>query len=298
MGTLAAKVRAASPQSPVAVTVLRASVAVILLSALGLLLFVIDLRLQTTNLLTWIQANPSSGFFVFVLGYAVATVLLLPGLVLSLGAGAVFGLQLGLLAVWAGATLGETLAFLLGRFLFRDLVAHFTRRYDWWQALELAIESEGWKIVLLLRLTPLVPFNLLNYALGCTAVSFWQYTWSSSVGVLPGMAFFIYLGSLAHNLMDLRSNQPRLNSTTAIVGIAVSGVMITLLSALTGMYAKRAVALRLQQQEKNGGGDIELGSPSDDRDRERAREREMLVPYAIGTSQRQLVHSPRASDDH
>lgn len=62
-----------------------------------------------------------------------------------------------------------------------------------------------------------------KHGIGGVQVSFWQYTWSSSVGVLPGMAFFIYLGSLAHNLMDLRSNQPRLNSTTAIVGIAVSG---------------------------------------------------------------------------
>lgn len=110
-----------------------------------------------------------------------AAVLLLPGLVLSLGAGAVFGLQLGLLAVWLGATIGETISFLLGRyacgprmsgnswihehsacsttktilivcitnlgrFLFRELVAHFTHTYDWWQALELAIESEGWKV--------------------------------------------------------------------------------------------------------------------------------------------------------
>ena len=53
--------------------------------------------------------------------------------------------------------------------------------------MEHAIEHEGWKIVLLLRLTPLVPFNLLNYALACTAVRFWDYTWASSVGVLPGM---------------------------------------------------------------------------------------------------------------
>ena len=138
----------------------------------------------------------------------------------------VFGLPLGLLAVWMGATIGETLAFLLGRcsqlrcisyigpwarptrlselpharpshsndskaavrrFLFREFVAEQTARHEWWQAVEHAIEHEGWKIVLLLRLTPLVPFNLLNYALACTAVRFWDYTWASSVGVLPGM---------------------------------------------------------------------------------------------------------------
>ena len=66
-------------------------------------------------------------------------------------------------------------------------MAEQTAKHEWWQAVEHAIEHEGWKIVLLLRLTPLVPFNLLNYALACTAVRFWDYTWASSVGVLPGM---------------------------------------------------------------------------------------------------------------
>jgi hypothetical protein len=65
-------------------------------------------------------------------------------------------------------------------------------------------------------------------------VSFWEYTWASSVGVLPGMAFFIYLGSLAHNLLDIGSTQPALNSPAAVATIALSGVMITLVAALTG----------------------------------------------------------------
>ena len=115
-------------------------------------------------------------------------------------------------------------------------------------------------------------------------VSFWEYTWASSVGVLPGMAFFIYLGSLAHNLLDIGSTQPALNSPAAVATIALSGVMITLVAALTGaaadnvqllstlcmhlmsclqhvalarpsgwcfagMYAKKAVAIRLRQQQ-------------------------------------------------
>jgi hypothetical protein len=65
-------------------------------------------------------------------------------------------------------------------------------------------------------------------------VSFWEYTWASSVGVLPGMAFFIYLGSLAHNLLDIGSKQPALNSPAAVATIALSGIMITLVAALTG----------------------------------------------------------------
>ena len=68
-------------------------------------------------------------------------------------------------------------------------------------------------------------------------VSFWEYTWASSVGVLPGMAFFIYLGSLAHNLLDIGSTQPALNSPAAVMTIALSGVMITFVAALTGAAA-------------------------------------------------------------
>jgi len=183
------------------------------------------------------------------------------------------------------------------RFLFRDFVAEQTAKHEWWQAVEHAIEHEGWKIVLLLRLTPLVPFNLLNYALACTAVRFWDYTWASSVGVLPGMvrrlrrlniedahsllaptsdhtsigrhtivcdlyvegcphntpavlsrqAFFIYLGSLAQNLVDLASSKtaPRMDLTTTLITAAVSGLMITAVAFLTGSYAKRAIEQKL-----------------------------------------------------
>lgn len=104
-------------------------------------------------------------FFVLV-----GLVLFIPGLILSLGAGYVFGLGLGTLAVFCGAGVGQTLAFLLGRFLLQDYFQTIARKLKFWQAIEIALEEEGWKIVGLLRLAPIVPYNVLNYALGATTV--------------------------------------------------------------------------------------------------------------------------------
>lgn len=101
----------------------------------------------------------------------------IPGLILSLGAGYVFGLGVGILAVFCGATIGQTVAFLLGRFLMQEFFQKIVGRFKFWQAIELAIEEEGWKIVGLLRLAPVVPYNLLNYALGLTTVKVTAADW-------------------------------------------------------------------------------------------------------------------------
>ena len=116
--------------------------------------------------------------------------LFIPGSLLSLGAGFVFGIWLGAIAVWCGAitghshfdcefcghlpfawNLGQTFAFLGGRYLFREWIASYAQRFRLWRGLEIASEEEGWKIVSLLRLVPIVPYSALNYTLGLTAVS-------------------------------------------------------------------------------------------------------------------------------
>src|SRR5206468_3640015 len=102
------------------------------------------------------------GLLLFVLLYVAAAVLFLPGSVLTLGAGAVFGLARGVGLVWIGATLGATAAFLVGRYLARDWVARRIDGNPRFRAIDEAVAREGWKIVLLTRLSPVFPFNLLN----------------------------------------------------------------------------------------------------------------------------------------
>ena len=139
----------------------------------------------------------------FLLVYVAATVLFLPGFILTLGAGFVFGLGWGTVLVSAASTLGATASFLIGRHLARDWVAEKMRAYPRFAAVDEAVADEGWKIVGLTRLSPLFPFNLLNYALGITRVKVRHYVLASWVGMLPGTILYVYIGSLAGDLARL-----------------------------------------------------------------------------------------------
>ncbi|HBB34997.1 MAG TPA: TVP38/TMEM64 family protein [Cyanobacteria bacterium UBA8803] len=149
--------------------------------------------------LLWIQNLGPTGAIAFILLYIVATVAFLPGSIVTLGAGVVFGVVLGSLYVFIGATLGATAAFLVGRYLARGWVAKRIEGNDKFKAIDEAVGREGLKIVLLTRLSPVFPFNLLNYAYGLTGVSLKDYFFGS-VGMIPGTVMYVYLGSLAGSL--------------------------------------------------------------------------------------------------
>jgi uncharacterized membrane protein YdjX (TVP38/TMEM64 family) len=129
--------------------------------------------------------------------YVVACVLFLPGSILTLGAGFAFGLVRGLLAVMAGSVLGAAAAFLLGRTVARRWVARKVSSSPAFRAVDEAVGREGFKIVLLTRLSPIFPFNLLNYAFGVTQVSFRDYFFASWLGMFPGTVMYVYLGTAA-----------------------------------------------------------------------------------------------------
>ncbi|MEB3293108.1 MAG: TVP38/TMEM64 family protein [Synechococcales bacterium] len=151
------------------------------------------------QLLTWIQQWGAIGVLVFILSYAIATVLLIPGSVLTLGAGAIFNVVWGSLYVFLGATLGSVAAFLIGRYWARSWVARRIEGNRQFVAIDHAIAQEGFKIVLLTRLSPLIPFSLLNYALALTQVSLKDYTLAAT-GMIPGTVMYVYIGSLAGDL--------------------------------------------------------------------------------------------------
>lgn len=132
----------------------------------------------------------------FIVTYAVATVAFVPGSVLTLAAGALFGIVRGTAYVALGATLGEAGAFLIARHFARRFVARRIAGSPRFSALDAALGREGWRVVLLLRLSPVVPFNLLNYALGITRVSFRDF-FIASVGILPGTLLYVYYGQVA-----------------------------------------------------------------------------------------------------
>jgi uncharacterized membrane protein YdjX (TVP38/TMEM64 family) len=144
-----------------------------------------------------------AGAAAFVGIYVVACVLFIPGSILTLGAGAVYGVVRGSLLVSVASTLGATAAFLAGRYLARDWVARRIEGNERFRAIDQAVGREGWKIVGLTRLSPVFPFNLLNYAYGLTRVSLRDYVLASWIGMIPGTVMYVYLGSLAGSLATL-----------------------------------------------------------------------------------------------
>jgi len=140
----------------------------------------------------WLAAAGGWAPLIFVALYAAATVLLLPGSVLTLAAGALFGVVGGALYSLAGATLGAVLAFLVARHIAGDWVAK--KSGGWLKQLIEGVEAEGWRFVALVRLVPLFPFNLVNYALGLTRIPLGAYAAASAVCMLPGAFAYAWLG--------------------------------------------------------------------------------------------------------
>ena len=134
----------------------------------------------------------------FVLIYAVATVLFFSGAILSLAGGALFGPVWGTLLNLAGATLGATASFLVARTIAGEWVAR--RVGGRLRRLVDGVTAEGWRFVALMRLVPLVPFNLLNYALGLTGISLLAYVVTSVICMLPGAIAYTWLGYAGRSL--------------------------------------------------------------------------------------------------
>lgn len=182
------------------------------------------------NALQWIDSLGTVGAIAFILLYIIATVAFLPGSILTLGAGVVFGVVWGALYVFIGATLGATAAFLVGRYLARGWVAKKIEGNKKFRAIDQGVGREGLKIVLLTRLSPIFPFNLLNYAYGVTGVSLKDYV-IGSVGMIPGTIMYVYIGSLAGNLATIGTEaqpaNPAVQWAIRIVGF-IATVAVTL----------------------------------------------------------------------
>ncbi len=195
------------------------------------------------NALQWIDSLGSVGAIAFIALYIIATVAFLPGSIVTLGAGVIFGVVWGSLYVFIGATLGATAAFLVGRYLARSWVAQKIEGNKKFAAIDRAVGREGLKIVLLTRLSPIFPFNLLNYAFGITGVSLKDY-FIGSVGMIPGTIMYVYIGSLAGSLARIGSETQPTN-TTVQWAIRIIGFIATV--AVT-IYVTRIAKKALEQE--------------------------------------------------
>jgi uncharacterized membrane protein YdjX (TVP38/TMEM64 family) len=194
--------------------------------------------------LDWVAGLGPTGVIAFVVIYILACVFMLPGSVLTLGAGAVFGVVNGTVICSVAATLGATAAFLVGRYLARSRVAKMIEGNERFLAIDAAVGREGWKIVGLTRLSPVFPFNLLNYAYGITRVSLRDYFFASWIGMLPGTVMYVYLGSLAGSLATLgRHGAGRTPAQWALYGVGLLATVVV--TVLVTRIARAALAKKV-----------------------------------------------------
>jgi uncharacterized membrane protein YdjX (TVP38/TMEM64 family) len=195
-----------SPRSPrAAVTPRRVAIARVLVALAAVAVLVVAGRKAGALIpafSAWVDGLGVWGPVAFVVGYAIAAVAFVPGSLLTLAAGAIFGVGKGTALVLVAATLGASAAFLVSRYLARGFVERRLAGDERFAAIDRAIGSQGRKIVFLLRLSPVFPFNLLNYALGLTRVRFADYV-VASIGMLPGTLLYVYYGKVAGDLARL-----------------------------------------------------------------------------------------------
>jgi uncharacterized membrane protein YdjX (TVP38/TMEM64 family) len=158
-------------------------------------------------LIEWIRGAGLVGAALYVGAYVAATVVLAPASVLTLGAGFAYGPVYGTLLVTLAANLGALAAFLLGRTALRERVSQRVAGNPRFAAVDAAVGARGFRVVLLLRLSPVIPFNLLNYTLGLTRVRTRDYALATLLGMVPGTLLYVYLGSLVTSAAQLTSGQ-------------------------------------------------------------------------------------------
>jgi len=190
------------------------------------------------QILDWVAAQGIWAPLLFILVYAGAAVGFIPGSILTLSAGAIFGVVKGTVLVSVASTLAAAISFLLGRFALRGWIEKKLSHKPAFKAIDEAVGREGWKIVFLLRLSPVFPFTLLNYGLGLTQIRFWPAIFASWVGMLPGTILYVYIGSLAQV-----TTQETTTAQTVLYGV---GLLTTVIVTIwITRIARRALASKI-----------------------------------------------------
>lgn len=190
---------------------------------------------------TWIDANPVQGRALFVLAFVAGATMMVPGSVLFMSGGYLFGFVEGFPLVAISTALGASSAYLVGRTIAREWVASQVADSARFQALDRALEQKGAVVVALSRLALILPYNVLNYMYGATKIRLVPYSLATLVGMLPAVALFVYLGSAAQNVEQIFSD----NRDTGPLGtvLLVAGlVAIVAASVIVQRAASRALS--------------------------------------------------------
>jgi len=211
--------------------------------------------------LEWVRGAGPAGMAAYVVVYVAACVFLLPGALLTLGAGLVWGVWVGAPLAWVSATIGSTVAYLLGRTVARDWVARRVATNPRFAAIDRAVGREGRTIVFLTRLSPAFPFNLLNYAYGLTSVGLTDYL-VGAFGMIPGTFLYVYLGSLATSVGGLggeTESADTLRLALQFVGLAAT-IAVTIV--VTRIATRALASHTADERSASTSTSIEPGPPA------------------------------------
>ncbi len=216
-------------------------IALLVAAVVGLIFIGRYLGSYLPTFVTWVNSLGVWGPVVFIAGYVVATVAFVPGSILTLAAGAIFGLAKGVVIVFIAAVLGSAAAFLVSRYVARGAIERRLAGNPRFVAIDRAVGAQGRRIVFLLRLSPVFPFNLLNYGLGLTQVGFADFI-LASVGMLPGTLLYVYYGKLAGDVAALASGSAVEKGTGYYVVLFLGLVATVVVTTLVTRIARRALA--------------------------------------------------------
>lgn len=221
-----------------------ALLAALIATGLGLLLVGVAER-HIEPVIEWVRHLGAWGPVVAGALYVPAAVLLIPGTILTLGIGYLFGVLWGAVIVVAGQALGVSTAFFLARYLARDWVAKRISRNPKYARLDRALGEKGFRVVLLSRLAFLLPYNVLNYFFGLSSVPYWKYLPASLLGMLPESLLFLYLASAARSLHEALSGinpASPLSEAMFIVGLAALLAVIVVLARIARQALNQSIA--------------------------------------------------------
>ncbi|KAF8401637.1 hypothetical protein HHK36_012583 [Tetracentron sinense] len=203
-------------------SVFRIALLLLLVAAITTACFTLPIDKILKDFLIWIEQELGSwGPLVLAVAYIPLTVLAVPASILTLGGGYLFGLPVGFVADSIGATIGATAAFILGRTIGKSYVISKLKDYPQFQAVSIAIQRSGFKIVLLLRLAPLLPFNMLNYLLSVTPVHVGEYMLASWLGMMPLTLALVYVGTTLKDLSDVTHGWNEVSTTRWVSAMSV-----------------------------------------------------------------------------
>lgn len=179
----------------------------------------------------WVSSFGITAPLVYIGFYIVATLFFLPGLPITVLSGIAFGPVWGIIYVWVGATIGVSLAFLIARYVARELIESWVTDNAQFRKIDEKVEQEGWRILMFTRLVPIFPFNLQNYAYGLTKIKFPTYALVSSIFMLPGTIAYVQIGGA------LVSGEGNLSKT--LIYLSIAGILILFVSLIPKFLRKR-----------------------------------------------------------